>query len=73
MKKGKGFIVCSALNFIGGTCFLIGAVMYQEQEFSTEVPQYVQWISKYGFYVAAACLLIAGAGFLYTYFRNKRK
>lgn len=60
MKKKPGLIVCAILNFISGICFLIAAMIHKEQGFSAEVPQY-----------AAACFLIAGAGFLYIHFKRK--
>jgi hypothetical protein len=59
MKKGRGYILTSTLNFIGGLCFLLAAI-FQEQT-----------VPKYGFFFASACLLISGTGFLWTYFKNK--
>ena len=59
MKKGRGYILKSTLNFIGGFCFFLAAI-FQEQT-----------VPKCGFFFASACLLISGAGFLWTYFKNK--
>lgn len=61
MKKTTGYIVTSILNFTAGLCFLLAST-YQEQIFP-----------KYGFLVAAACLLISAVGFLYTYLKNIRE
>lgn len=73
MQKKPGYLVCSILNFTGGICFLIAAILHKEQVFSAEVPQHVQWFDQYGFCIAAACLLIAAIGFLYTYFKVSKK
>ena len=61
MKNLTGYIFASIFNFIGGICFFVAAV-FQEKT-----------VAKYGFFVAAICLCISGAGFLYTYFKNKKK
>ncbi len=61
MKKTTGYIVASIFNFIAGFCFLVAAI-FQKQA-----------VPKYGFYVAAVCLLISAAGFLHTYLKNRKK
>ena len=63
----------SILNLIGGTCFLIAGIINSSKEFSLEAPVYALYLNRYGFYIAAVCLLIAGVGFMYSYFKNSRK
>ena len=60
MKNLAGYIVASICNVIGGICFFIATVFQK------------QIVVKYGFFVAAICLCISGAGFLYTYFKHKK-
>jgi len=60
MKKTTGYVLTSIFNFIAAFCFLLAAV-FQKQA-----------LPKYGFYVAAICLLISATGFLYTYLKNRR-
>lgn len=60
MKKKTAYLITSILNFIGGFSFLLSAVF---QEYSA---------AKWGFFVAAVCLIISAAGFLYMYFKNKK-
>ncbi|WP_329737286.1 hypothetical protein [Clostridium phoceensis] len=62
MKHSIGYLVASIFNFIGGICFLIAAVLQTEPA-----------VAKYGFFAAAICLCVSGAGFLYTHFKEKAK
>lgn len=73
MKKKTGYMLTSALFFIGGVCFLAAAVLNGSKQFSNEAPPYAQVLNQYGFYIAAACMLIAGAGFLYSYWKARNK
>lgn len=61
MKKSTNYILVSTLDFIGGLCFFLAAIIQE------------QTVSKYGFFFTSACLLISGTGFLYTYIKNKSK
>lgn len=61
MKKTTGYILTSIFNFIAAFCFLFAAVFQK------------QTLSKFGFYVAAICLLISATGFLYTYLKYRKK
>lgn len=73
MKKKTGYILASVLFFVGGACFLIAAVMNSLKAFSNEAPAYAQVLNQYGFYIAAACLLVAGAGFLHSYLKKRNQ
>ena len=59
MKKTTGYLLVSLLNFIAGFCFLL-AFVFQEEA-----------LPKYGFLIAAICLFISAAGFLYTCNKSK--
>ena len=59
MKKTTGYLLVSILNFIAGFCFLLASVFQEEA------------LPKYGFLIAAICLFVSAAGFLYTSSKNK--
>lgn len=61
MKKKAWFLVSAIFYFLGGGGFLLSAVLQEDTA------------SKYGFLIAAICLLVAGLGMLYTYFNNKTR
>lgn len=61
MKKKTAYIITSIFNFIGGTSFLLAAVMQENT------------VPKYMFYIAALCLIVSGTGFLHMYFKEKTK
>ena len=73
MKRKISYLVTSILNLIGGTCFLIAGIINSSKEFSLEAPVYALYLNRYCFYIAAVCMLIAGAGFMYSYFKSSRK
>ncbi len=73
MKRRISYLVTSILFLIGGTCFLIAGIINSSKEFSSEAPIYALYLNRYGFYIAAICMLIAGAGFVYSYFKSSSK
>lgn len=61
MKDKAWFLVSAFLYFLGGVGFLLTAVLQESTA------------SKYGFFIAAICLLVAGIGMLHTHFINKTR
>ena len=61
MKEKAWFLVSAIFYFLGGGGFLLTAVLQDNTA------------SKYGFLIAAICLLVAGVGMLYTHFNNKTR
>lgn len=70
MTRKTSYLVTSVFFLIGGVCFLITAIINGSKDFSVETPLYAWYLNKYGFYIAAVCMLIAGAGFLHSYFKK---
>lgn len=75
MKKKTNYLVTSVLFLIGSVCFLITAIINSSRpkDFLAEAPLYAWYLNKYGFYITAVCVLIAGVGFLYLYFKSRKK
>lgn len=61
MKEKAWFLVSAIFYFLGGSGFLLSAVLQGNTA------------SKYEFLIAAICLLVTGVGILYTHFNNKTR
>ncbi len=73
MKRRIGYLAASIFFLIGGTCFLIAGIINSSKEFPPQAPVYALYLNRYGLCIAAVCMLIAGAGFLHSYFKSSGK
>lgn len=66
----KNYLICAILFSIGGICFLLAGIINNAAPLPGGAPSYVYYFVKYGYYFAAVCMLIAGAGYLYSYYKD---
>lgn len=67
----KKYFLSSILFFIGFMAFLISGIVNRSKPLPGGAPSYVYFIFQYGYFIAAACMLIAAIGFALSYIYHK--
>ena len=69
MKKMNLF--SSILFFIASIAFLVAGVINSSKPLPGGAPNYAYFLIKFGYYIAAAFMIIAAFGFAWTYYKQK--
>ena len=62
MKKIINYLTAAILDFIGGICYFLAFILYEEAA-----------LPRYMFLVSSICLILSGVGFLLVHLKNKKE